>query len=155
MDLLKLLKEALKHPFQIKSTFVIFVNVFFVLIVGLTMFSVLHFLGFDLTSPGNCDQIKSKKISSTVGKSKEIAYTVKYAGNSDCFFNTYVTWDNPEDAITFWIYDPKGKVNIYEPSNNFTHNFLYIPTPLTQGDWRIVLKTESESVDYTGEIKFR
>lgn len=155
MDLLKLLQEAIKNPLKIKSTFIIFVNVFFVLIIGLTMFSVLHYLGFDFSPAGACDQQKSKQLESTVGKSKEVAYDFTYTGNSHCFFETFVTWDNPADAITFWVYDPKGKINVYEPSNKYTHNLIYIPSPILQGDWKVVLKTESGKVDYTGEINFR
>jgi len=155
MDLLKLLREALKDPFKIKSTFIIFVNLFFFLIIGLTMFSVLHFLGFDLTPAGACTQQKSREIDATVGKSKEISYDFSYSGNSYCFFTAFVTWDNPKDAITFWIYDPKGKVSVVEPSFKQTHNFIYTPSPLMEGDWKLVLKTDSDKVDYTGEINFR
>lgn len=155
MDLLKLLKEALRNPLKIKSTFIIFVNVFFVLIIGLTMFSVLHFLGFDLTPAGACDQQKSKNLDSKVGKSKEISYDFTFSGNSKCFFYAFVTWDDPKDSISFWIYDPKGKVSVVEPSYKNTHNFIYTSSPIKQGTWKIVLKTDSKAVDYTGQISLR
>jgi hypothetical protein len=155
MDLLKLLKEALRDPFKIKSTFIIFVNVFLFLIIGLTIFSVLNFLGFDLTPAGACDQKVSKEIESTVGKSKEVAYDFTFDGNSNCFFYAFVTWDKPEESINFWVYDPKGKVTVIEPTTKHTYNFINPSSPITKGDWKIVLKTDSESIDYTGEINFR
>jgi len=155
MDLLKLLKEALRDPFKIKSAFVIFVNVFFVLIVGLTLLSTLHYLGLDLTPTGACNEQKTKKLDSTISKNREAVYEFKYTGNKYCFLSAYVTWDDPTNSIDFWIYNPSGKVNVYQANNKFTHNLVYLPSPLEQGKWRIVLKTENSNVDFTGEIKLR
>lgn len=154
MDLLKLFKESLRNPFSFKSLTIIFVNLFFVAIIALSMLYILGLFGIDFSPAQACNSNLVKKLTDSVGKNNDVVYNFNFRGNSYCFLNTYVTWKNPNDAVTFWIYDPKGNVNVVDPNPKQAYNFVYVPSPVATGNWKFVLKTESSRVNFNGEISF-
>lgn len=157
MDLYKLLKEALKNPLSFRSASIIFVNLFFLLISAVILFSVVsYYFALNVSARSGCSDTQVKKINSSIKSGQDKIYKLNYQGNNKCFLNAWVTWSKSSENITFWLYDPKGNVSIIDPSVSQTHNYLYSAPPLLKGEWKIVLKTTSNStINYRGEIGFR
>lgn len=153
MDLIKLFKHSLKNPLSFVNLMVIFVTLFLITILALTLFTLISFFGSKLAPKTACNDTSTEKFSGTVDNKSEAIYPLNFKGNDKCFLDAFATWQNSNNAITFWLYDPSGKVITQEPESKQTHNFIYVTSPLPNGSWRLVLKTTSpDKINYQGEL---
>lgn len=152
MDLLALFQKSLRNPFSLQSVFIIFVNLFIFITVGLVL--VVIFL-LNSSQDTLCDKPGSAVINGTVTSKDETAYTFSFRGNDKCMLSTRISWQNSSEPIDIWLYDPQGNVSILEGNKESKTNSYLLSAP-TKGDWRLALKTNSAvSIPFTGEINFK
>lgn len=156
MDLVKEFKTAVHNPLNFRNLNVIFVTLFLVLIIGLSLASFLSIFEPAVGSKTACDTPMVKSINNSVVKNSDAVYNFSFNGNQQCFLNVWFTWKSTSQKITLWVYDPKGNVNIIEPTNTQTNVNFLANSPVTTGNWRVIVKTESTlSLPFSGQIAFR
>lgn len=156
MDLVKEFKTAVHNPLNFRNLNVIFVTLFLVLIIGLSLASFLSIFETAVGSKTACDTPMVKSINNSVVKNSDAVYNFSFNGNQQCFLNAWFTWKSTSQKITLWVYDPKGNVNTIEPTNTQTNVNFLANSPVTTGNWRVIVKTESTlSLPFSGQIAFR
>ena len=153
MDLLTLSKKAIQNPLHYHNFFVLFVTTFIILVLGLSIVSLTSKLLTQVSSVTACDSAQNKKIAGRALSSDDVIYQLNYKGNSQCFLAAFLTWKEPREAITLWVYDPSGKIEVVEPSEKQTHTQFYKASPLSSGEWKFVIKAANGTqVDYSGNL---
>lgn len=156
MDLVALSKKAIQNPFNFRNVFVLFITGFLVLIVGLSLISILGKLAGQVNPETACNSSLNKEISGQAYSSNDVVYRLDYRGNSQCFLSAFLTWKNPKGAVSLWVYDPDGKVEVIKPLSKQTYAQFYKASPLPIGEWKFVIKAvEAAEVTYFGNLSVR
>lgn len=101
-----------------------------------------------------CSQ--SKKVSGKLSQNKQAVYQLEYQGGTECILTAIFDWKNPEDVTSIWVYNPEGDIEVIEPGKNQTSATFAKNSPLSQGRYRFVLKSEKSSeLKYSGNISIR
>ncbi len=156
MDLLFLSKKAIHNPLHFKNFFVLFITTFIILTVGLSLIAIFGKFFNPFDSSTACDFTQSKKVSGQAQTADDVVYQLNYTGNSQCFLSAFLTWKKPEEAISLWVYDPTGKVEVVKPDGKQTHTQFYQASPLSVGDWKFVIRAvKGEEIDYSGNFSIK
>lgn len=152
MDLLAQFRQSVRHPFQIKNVFVIFVTLFLVLIVGLALILSVDRLFYQQNNLTTCDQPSQKIFIDSVEQNNDTIYKVTFSGNTDCFLTFWMTWAEKK-SLSLWVYSPSGDITTTENTPNNSYLLHDLPSPLEKGEWRFVVKSDnSTKINYKGEL---
>jgi len=156
MDLAKEFKSAVKNPLNFKNLFVIFVTVFLILIVGLSLLTLVKKITALSNKTTACNFPKTISVPGSVVLNKDSVYKLNFEGNNNCLLHVWFTWKELDQKIDLWVYDPKGNVQIVEPTKTQSNLSFTLNTPIDKGNWRFILKSKNKKpISYNGGIAIR
>ncbi len=154
MSILDEIRSSVKNPASIKSFYVLFVTVFFLLLIPLTVFGVLSERTLITQAQGSCALPAEKTFTGRVTPNQNGDHAFIFKG-TDCSLNAWVNGDGNSD-LALWIYQPDGTIRVVDDRKDKSYEFVSIPAPVKEGGYRLSVRLKSGvATSYTTTVSFR
>ncbi len=154
MVLLRELKSSVKNPLEMRSFYILFVTAFVLLLVPLTVIGLVAQRSFFVTARNSCAIPVERSFSGTASKTTDGEHLFALKG-ANCNLTIWVNGSKGAD-ISLWVYEPDGKIRVVDDNKNKSYEFLYVPTPVNEGDYRIAVRLKSGNTsNYTTTVAIR
>jgi hypothetical protein len=154
MVLLRELKSSVKNPLEMKSFYVLFVTAFALLLVPLTVIGVMAQRSFFVSARNSCAVPVERSFSGKVSESNDGLHIFTLKG-ANCSLAAWVNGSKNVD-LSLWVYEPNGKIHVVDENKNKSYEFLYVPEPVNEGDYRLTIKLKSGNTsNYKATVSLR
>lgn len=152
--LLEEVESSVKNPLKFRSFYVLFVTVFVLLLIPLTIIGLLLQRNFFTHASNSCAVSVQRTFTGTVDRTKDGAHVFVFSG-VNCSLTAWVNGSGNVD-LTLWVYEPDGNVLVVNDNRDKSYEFLYVSGPVKEGTYRLAVRLNSGiNSTYTAAVSFR
>ncbi|MEX0617128.1 MAG: hypothetical protein WD231_05000 [Candidatus Woykebacteria bacterium] len=154
MDLFEKVQTALKEPFSIPSFYTLFVTLFILLMLPLTVLGIYAQRGFLAQAKENCASPAERTFTGSLNPNKDSEHTFVFDGGN-CRLTAWVNGEGDAD-VSLWIYEPDGNIRVVDEHKDKSYEFVSVASPAKKGQYRIAVRQKAATVSsYSVTVSFR